>query len=157
MLRGAATVSPRTAVETIPTQRFESLVEDLEAADYVNVDRVEEDSHLAPPGSMFVVVGGSAEDMPFPVSDFAVAMVRALGSRGVTVLAGEPSDSTWDVVGSIREDGEAHDSVATVDQVETTAGRMAVVLGLDHAGQGVPGHYGTAAGADDILPQPLSS
>ncbi|MGH2731273.1 MAG: copper transporter [Actinomycetota bacterium] len=142
------------------SQRIEQLLDDLEEADYVSVERDDDDGGgggVVSVGASFLVVAGSESEPPFEVDDFVVALAEGLAQRGAGVLAAEPGASSWDVVPTVRDDGEVNDSVATVDQADSIAGQIAVVMALDLAARGLPGHYGVDSGATSVIPQPTSS
>lgn len=55
-------------------------------------------------------------------------------------------------VGPLREEAVVRAAVSTVDQASGFRGRVATVLALVDLGAGRVGHYGTAAGAERLLP-----
>jgi Copper transport outer membrane protein, MctB len=138
------------------SQRFEALLTQLEKDGFVNADRTR-DGITVPPGALFVVLAGGVDPPPFPARAFCLALARALGSHSATVLAAEPSDSTWGFVAAARADGKVSQTVATVDDAETVPGGIATVLGLREALRGRIDHYGFAPGADAVIPQPAVS
>jgi hypothetical protein len=139
------------------SQRMEQLLDGLEEADYVSVERHDDDGNLVPLGTSFLVVAGSESEPAFEVRDFVVALAEGLTQRDAGVLAAELGESSWEVVPAVRDDGEVSDAVATVDQADTIAGQIAVVMALDLATQGLPGHYGVDSGATSVIPQPTLS
>jgi len=139
------------------SQRIEQLLDDLEEADYLSVERDDESDTVVPFGSSFLVVAGSESEPPFEVRDFIVALAEGLVQRDAGVLAAEPGASSWEVVPTVRDDGDVNDFVATVDEADSIAGQIAVVMALDLAAQGLPGHYGVDSGATSVIPQPTSS
>jgi hypothetical protein len=60
------------------------------------------------------------------------------------------------LVATIRQDDLLSERVATVDDLDRVAGRVAIVLALQDAVPGLPlvGHYGLGEGADRLLPPP---
>lgn len=62
----------------------------------------------------------------------------------------EPSRTGF--VGSVRDDDELRATVSTVDDLELFIGRVAAVLGLEQASDGLVGHYGIGSGADQVVP-----
>jgi Copper transport outer membrane protein, MctB len=60
------------------------------------------------------------------------------------------------LVTTIRQDDLLSERVATVDDLDRVAGRVAIVLALQDAVPGLPlvGHYGLGEGADRLLPPP---
>jgi hypothetical protein len=138
------------------SQRIEQLLDDLEEADYVSLEQDDADGNIVPLGASFLVVGGSENEPPFEVSDFVVALAQGLAQRAAGVLVAEAGPSSWEVVPTVRDDGDVNDAVATVDQADTVAGQIAVVMALDLAAEGSPGHYGVDSGATSVIPQPTS-
>lgn len=141
--------TPRTSA----TQRLTSLIDDLEAAEFIGLS-TQEDGRLAPEDATFVVIGGSPGRSPFELEGFAPALAEGLTERGGTALVVESSDSVWGLVTAIRSDIEARSLAATVDNGGTTIGRIATVLGLERASDGVVGHFGTEPGRSSLIPEP---
>ncbi len=147
----AADVSNRPQSDA--QQRLGSLLRDLQEADFVAVDASSEVTRV-PPGSLFLVLGGSEDRRPFDVADLSLSLVSAMSERGAPVLAAEPLFSDWGLVSAIRDDGQASSRVSTVDQAETVEGRIAIVLGLRRQLEGTTDHYGVTDGATRIIPEP---
>ena len=143
------TDSPNTSAG----QRFESLLDELETAEFVASESPEEGQAI-PNDPLFVVIGGSTARPPFPVERFVPPFAAALTEEGARAIFVESSTSTWQVVASVRTDIEARARTATVDNAETPMGRIAVVLGLEQASDGTFGHFGTSAGRTAIIPDP---
>jgi hypothetical protein len=137
-----------TAVETV-----RELFEELERADFLAVD-VLEGEEAVPPGTSFVVAGGSPEPAPYDVASFAAELGRVIAHRGSGVIVAEPRASVWGLTTGVREDEAATDEVATSDQADTLEGRIATVLGLAAARRGEIGDYGIGPGATALLPTP---
>jgi Copper transport outer membrane protein, MctB len=137
-------------------QTFDKLLGPLEKDGFVNADRASDGSTVGP-GAVFVVVAGAADPPPFAATDFCLILSRALATHSGTVLAAEPSISTWNFVSSVRGDTRTERTVATVDDAETIPGGIAAALGLRDAMRGQIGHYGFAPGADAVIPQPAVS
>ncbi len=136
---------------TTATQRLTSLVDDLEAAEFIGV-ATQGDGRLVPEDATFVVIGGAASRPPFDLARFAPALAEGLTERGANTLVVESSDSTWGLVRAIRSDIEARSLAVTVDNGETTIGRIATVLGLEQAADGTIGHFGTQPGRTSLIP-----
>lgn len=110
---------------------------------------------LARSAGTAVVVAPAAPDLlsPQPVDarareDALVALVAALDERGLgTVVTGPASAAGPGGLLTAVRSGSAGDEVTTVDSAETTAGRVAVVFGLQEQLRGGSGDYGVAAGA----------
>lgn len=133
------------------TEDFDSFLAALEDANLAEVD-ARDDGEAVPLGADFVVVGGGDEDPAHDVESFVVAFTRALTDADAPVLAAEPANSGWNFVAAIRREPDVASGVATVDNADSSLGRIAVVLGLAEAGRGTPGHYGYDAGAAGPVP-----
>lgn len=141
---------------TTSSQRFESLLTQLETAEFAGSDLPLE-GPAVPTEAVFVVVGGSTARPPFRMDRFAPLLAAALTEDGAPTIVAESSTSVWSLVASVRGDIEARAGAATVDNAETVMGRIAVVLGLDQAGTGNVGHFGTEQGRTAIIPGPNPS
>lgn len=109
-----------------------------------------------PPGSSFVVVGGSAEES-YPAAELALPLCQALASQAAQVLLAAPIDDAWDLVAAVRGEPDAAAEVTTVDFADLPAGQLAAVMALDHAlATGVAGHYGVREGAEAVIPAPAA-
>jgi Copper transport outer membrane protein, MctB len=137
-----------SAVETV-----EALFDQLDRAGFLSVDQLEGDEAV-PPGTSFVIAGGSQDPAPYEVASFAGELARVIAHRGSGVIVAEPRDSVWGLATGVREDEAATDEVATSDQADTVEGRIATVLGLAAAGRGEIGDYGIGPGATSLIPTP---
>lgn len=151
----AASADGDQAPASSAEQRLQSLLQDLETAEFVGVSG--DGGRSVPEDATFVVIGGGSGRPPFDVSAFVPALAEGLASREGAVLVAEISDSVWGVVGGVRSDIEARSVAVTVDNAETTIGRIAAVLGLEDAGEGSIGHFGTEAGRTALIPEPAPS
>jgi len=152
-LRAAAAAAPLEPTRGSSTaQRFALLVDALREADFV--DTTGEDESLVPSGTAFLVLGGAAEDPTPGTMALSLDLARALAIRGAAVQVTETTDSSWSLVGSVRDDADVGAAVSTVEAGDSVPGRIAVALGLDLTIDGVTGHYGTADGATAIVPPP---
>ena len=140
---------PRGAAAAV--QRFHNLVDQLDRAGFMTVDQFDGEEPV-PPGTSFVIVGGSADPAPFGVGAFTSELSLALAVNGVIVA--EPSTSIWGLATAIRDDPKTADEIATCDGADSVSGQIATVLGLAAAKRGEPGHYGTGPGATDLVPSP---
>lgn len=127
--------------------RARRFLDRMEAQGLVGVDDAEPVTPLGE-GTLFIVLGGSVEDAPYDVSRTNMRLVSALAEGGAMLLAAEPTNSVWSVVAPIRSDGTLASQVATVDNIDRPAGRIAAVLGLDLASEGIVDHYGFGEDAD---------
>ena len=130
-------------------ERFDAVASDLERAEFIAAEATE-DGPLIPANSIFVVLGGSSDRAPFEATTFTPALSEGLAGRGAATAVVEGSDSVWGLVNAVRRDLEARSSAVTIDNGDSTIGRIAVVLALDRAEAGEVGHYGTRA--DDVIP-----
>ncbi|MEA2452698.1 MAG: hypothetical protein QOG04_1408 [Actinomycetota bacterium] len=149
----AADSGQTEAPTTTASQRFDALVGQLETSEFVGVDATQTD-RVVPPGAEFIVIGGSPDRPPFAMDQFMPALMTALGERGAPSIVVEETASTWGLVRAVRTNIEARSRASTVDNGETTIGRIAVILGLDQAGEGNIGHFGVQAGRTAIIPAP---
>lgn len=106
---------------------------------------------LSPADAVVVVTGGASEgdgDGNYSTR-FVADMATALdATTGGTVLAGENGSAARDgAVGLVRADSDATENVSTVDNVNTTAGRITVVRALAGQLDGDAGAYGSASNA----------
>lgn len=136
-------------------QDVDALFEELDRAGFLSVDQLEGDDPV-PPGTSFVIAGGSGEPAPYEVAAFVAELARVIAHRGSGVIVAEPRASVWGLATGVREDEAATDEVATSDQADTIEGRIATVLGLAAAGRGEVGDYGIGPGATSLLPTPPS-
>lgn len=148
----AATARLESGRSSFGSLRFETLIDDLQAADFVDVTA--DDDTLVPADAAFMVLGGSPEE-PTPGMDvLSVELAAALASRGGAVIVTETSDSVWQLVQAVRDDPDAGAAVTTVEAGESVPGRIGAVLGLELTIDGVTGHYGSGDGATAIVPPP---
>lgn len=107
-----------------------------------------------PSGTDFVVAGGAVPEPAWPAADFAVTMAQRLAEREGGVVVVEPTQSTWDMAGAVRRNGDTQAVVWTVDNSDTVLGRVASVLVIERAGNRPANHYGTQPGASAVVPGP---
>lgn len=152
--RAAASAAATPGVSersTGPARRLQVLLDDLQSEEFVGVSTREDVA--VPSGASFVLIGGSTDAPPVGAVNFGLDLATALTGRGRAVLVAGPGDNAWQLIERMRED-PAGVSVATVDHADTVPGRIAAVLGLQMAIDGVYDHYGTDSGATSILPPP---
>lgn len=108
---------------------------------------------VTPADLAVVVTGGTAEESG---ASMLVALASALDTQGDGAVVAGDSASAGEagVVAAVRDDASASRSISTVDDVDTAIGRLTVILALAEQEAGGTGHYGTAAGADAIAPEP---
>jgi hypothetical protein len=139
---------------TAAIENLRTLLDDLDRAGFVSVDQFEGESPV-PPGTSFVIAGGSADPAPYDVEATAAGLGVEIAHQGNPAIVVEPEGSVWGLTTGIREDESVADQVATADQAEKIEGRIATVLGLAALRRGdEAGHYGIGPGATDLIPSP---
>ena len=131
--------------------------------DYIRYEpapgRSADDPILERTGYRYVFVG--APDLTEAQNDVLLTLLPARASGDVlpgTVASStqEPSDGDPSpaptVVSRVRSTPELEDAYNTVDDLESFAGLVALVLTLQHEGKVAPGHYGQAEGSSAVLP-----
>ena len=94
------------------------------------------------------VTGNGAGDRAASVARFAAALDR---SGAGAVLAGRSGSADGNgPVGVARADTDITSALTTVDNVDTPAGQITVVLGLQEQLNSIAGRYGTASSAQGI-------
>jgi cation diffusion facilitator CzcD-associated flavoprotein CzcO len=143
---------PRGVAAAIENLR--ALLDDLDRAGFVSVDQLDGESPV-PPGTSFVIAGGSPDPAPYDVAAMAADLGIEISHQGNPVIVAEPSTSVWGLTTGIRGDEAAAQQVATADQADKIEGRIATVLGLAAVRRGdEPGHYGVGPDATALLPSP---
>lgn len=103
---------------------------------------------VIPVGARVVFVRGPSSTVD--VKD-AAAFVGRLAAVTPVVVAGDGSDP---LIQEIRNVPALAARVSSVDDLAALAGRVAVVYALEDMGRGRVGHYGSADGAERLLPGP---
>jgi hypothetical protein len=115
-----------------------------------------------PPGAHVLVLWSS--DAEVTTERVALPLVRALAAHpGAPVVVAAPSapvesdpgaeaERPLTLVPAIRAEETLAGAVSTVDNVDTFPGHMAAVLAIELEGRGAHGHFGTADGAQRLLP-----
>jgi hypothetical protein len=109
-------------------------------------------STVGGPSQAVVVLSGGPSEPAVDPSLFFQPLVEGLIGAGVSVAAAETSFSAYPFVALIR-DGALDGRLVTVDDAETTPGRVALVRGL-HAliFSGTGGDFGIKHGATSLIP-----
>lgn len=155
--RFAAAAAERASSDSPSTPAAESartLIDALERAEFIGVTSENPDV-LVPTDAMFVMIGGGTGRPGFDPAPFAVSLGEALAELAGPVIAVESQTSVWGMVQSLRSDVEARSLVSSVDNGNTTIGRIATVLGLEEASAGQVGHYGFDSGRTAVIPARL--
>lgn len=157
--RIAAAAAERSSSESPSSpaeERARELTAALERAEFIGVAPGNADV-LVPTDASFVIVGGSAERPGFDTATFALNLGTGLAELGGPVIAVESQTSTWGIVDLVRSSVEARAVMSSVDNGNTTIGRIAFVLGLDVAAEGDVGHYGFEPGRTAVIPAPAAA
>jgi len=147
-----AAAQPAAITEFGPRERASDFALALQEAGFLSVD-ADPAGTMVPADAMFVILGGGSAPPGFNAWRFATQLSHALLDGGSTVAVAERSASAWNLVTRLREDDDVSGSIVTVDHAESTAGQIALVLGLVRAEQGIAGHYGRQEGASGPLPE----
>lgn len=154
LLGSLTLVDPRTGQQqTAPEERAVAL-DALTDGGFVTGARNVEPAQLA-----VVLTGGPSRNVM--AADRAAMIVRfavELNRRGAgAVLAGSSGSADGNgPVGLARSDPTIASVLSTVDNTDTSAGRVATVLALRERWEKQTGHYGSAASAQGPLPNPRS-
>ncbi len=147
-----------TTIEPVPAPLFDAApLADLADAGLIRL-QVIDGGDLSVGGELLLVAATGADSAMAEPAVLATEIVRIAGELGVpSVLAeaagevepGEESDRGA-LVAAALESGSARFS--TVDDLEIIPGRVATVLALADAQEGLFGRYGLADGVDGVLP-----
>jgi hypothetical protein len=104
--------------------------------------------------SVVVATGSQGAPAVDPVA-FFVPAATSLVDAGSAVVASETLSTSYPFVAGVREDPNLNGTLATVDNVDTMPGRVALVLSLQDllATPSQPGNYGVKPGAATLLPK----
>jgi hypothetical protein len=91
-----------------------------------------------------LIVGGMKDAAEASPEQIDVPLIKELAQRGVRVVGCEESGVLVSCIPAYKSQG-----IPTVDNIDTVAGRLALVLALE----GVDGHFGVKETADRLLPQ----
>jgi hypothetical protein len=111
-----------------------------------------------PDQSLVAVAGNATAPLSFDPRTFLppllASVLRADPSR--PVVAAETQDSMSPFLGVVRNDGQLHTHLVTVDDADTVPGQVAVVLGLHdlQLSPGDGGDYGVSCGSCQLVPSP---
>lgn len=151
-----------------PEPREPELIARLEDAGFLDYDALAGSSDervlLAGASARYVVVSGAVPDSG--QQQFATALLDEIVADGVAaVVAAQGAVELPDAdppasedqrrstfVGPLRASEVTRDRLTTVDDLDTAAGLVALVLAVDDLGRLQTGHYGVAPGAARLLP-----
>ncbi|MDQ3878963.1 MAG: copper transporter [Actinomycetota bacterium] len=149
VLSGSSQADPRVRATT----QLEALLDSLEKQGFVDVAGGVS-AETVPVGASFVIAVGSGAAPPFNVAPFVRRLAVGLARPHVGIVVASPTNSVWDVIPSLRQNPEASASVTTVDDADTSIGRIACALGLASAARGTVGQYGVGDRSSGIIPPP---
>jgi Copper transport outer membrane protein, MctB len=142
-----------------------TVVTNLRAAGFVDFEApadVSADAGLLLPTAGARMVMASGQGAVVPDDEIVVPLLRRLIVSGpVPVVAAQsfdenpPGDEAPDrtsFVGIVRDDEDLRAGLSSVDDIELFIGRVAAVLALEQAADGVVGHFGLGEGADQVAP-----
>jgi hypothetical protein len=111
------------------------------------------------------VVVASGYNAAVPNDQLAVPLTEVLAGRPslrvVAVESGRDADSRAPAqravfVGLLRNDNAVNGKLSTIDDLEASSGRVAVVLALAELAEGRTGDYGYGNGVDGVIPKLVS-
>src|SRR6266516_4987127 len=109
------------------------------------------------PGSLFVIIGPSDGTPTLTPDQFLVPLADKLSNKSLQPVAGVEDwigTSSWVV--ALRANRDVNQRVTSIDDVDQVFGQYALVEALAAQLQNPPqppGHYGTKAGSDRLLPK----
>ncbi|WP_217641571.1 copper transporter [Actinopolyspora alba] len=139
-------LDPRTGEPKAGRQEREAALAGLRTNGFVRVS-----PDFAPARLAVVLTGGESRDTTGVLPRLAARLDR--GGAGA-VLAGRSGSAQGNAaVGIARADTSIAAALSTVDNAETTAGRVATSLALEAELRDRVGHYGSGAGAEGQVPE----
>ncbi|MFE2755390.1 copper transporter [Actinosynnema sp. NPDC059335] len=143
-------LDPRTGQPRATPDELAAALGGLSSAGFVKAGQ-----GLRPAQTAVVLTGGavegdSAADRAAVVARFAAQLDRS--GAGVVLAGGEGSADGTGPVGVVRADTAATSVLSTVDNADTAAGRVVVVLALREQLDGKAGRYGVAGNAEGPAP-----
>jgi len=131
---------------------LENLVDSLyrEGSDSTLLTQLQEKNALTVNGTVqqepdsLIMIGGAGDASRQRLLSLDVPLLKALQSRGLTVVGTEPSEAVHSGVRYYREHG-----LSTVDNVDQTTGLVALIDVLG----GAKGHFGVKKTAEALLPK----
>jgi len=137
-------------------ERLEALLDSLDRPEFIGVQAPDDDP-VIPQDASFVVIGGGDEPAAYEPTAFVLALVESLSERGAPTVVAESRDSVWGLVAAVRANVAVRSAVSTIDNGDSTIGRIAAVLALAQAQDGEVGHYGFGPGRSGPIPAPNGS
>jgi hypothetical protein len=101
---------------------------------------------------LFVATGAVAKTDPSTTELLSLTSQLAI-TGGPTVVVGDAASAAPNgLVGLVRADATLKQAVSTVDDADTDLGQLSTMLVASQTLSGSKGHFGTAAGAEAIIP-----
>ncbi len=150
---------PEVPTTTIPVVAASPTLDALLGARFLGVEPLDESSQLpstlAGSGARLLLVTGSTDESLATMP--ATATTVAVGTGAVVLIADvfietEEGPERGETITTLLSE-EVRDLVVLVDDADLVEGRVAAVLALDAAADGLTGHFGYGPGADAALPQ----
>ena len=150
---------PELPATTIPALAASPTLDALLAARFLGVEPIDESSPLpstlAGSGARLLLVTGATEEALAAMP--ATVATAAVGTGAVVLVADvfvetEEGPERGETITTLLSD-VVRDLVVLVDDADLVEGRVAAVLALDAAADGLTGHFGYGPGADAALPQ----
>lgn len=138
------------------TTQLEQLLDSLDKDGFIDVSG-DVGPRTIPLGASFVIAVGGDSPPAFDAVPFVHRLATGLARPHTGVEVASSTKSVWGVVAAIRLDPASAASVATVDDADTSVGRIAVALALADAARGTVGHFGIAERSSGIIPAPSPS
>ncbi|HTZ42585.1 MAG TPA: copper transporter [Jatrophihabitans sp.] len=123
-------------------------------AGFTTLNMLKVDSSAMAAGNALVLVAPGG----LPKSDEGGAMLQSFATElgtlgGPTVVAGDAASANQNgLIALVRGDDAAQKAVSTVDDAGSSLGQLTTALAVADALSGHKGQYGTAAGAEGLLP-----
>jgi hypothetical protein len=144
-------VGARLAEGAAPFQT--DLLQDLVTGGFLAVQAQPDLTQIGGPDQTVVQLTGSADAPVFDPGPVFLPMLSTLVSGGMTSAAAETTDTSYPYVEAVRDDGGLDGKLVTVDNGNTSAGRVSLVIALkDLIQTGRGGDYGTKPGSTGLLP-----
>jgi hypothetical protein len=129
------------------------LLRELVTAGFLTVQAQADLTQLGGPDQAIVQLAGSPDSPVFDPSPVFVPMLSTVVSAGMSSAAAETTDTAYAFVESVRDEGGLDGTLVTVDNADSSAGRVSLVIALrDLIQTGRGGDYGTKPGSTSLLP-----
>ncbi|WP_420110520.1 copper transporter [Pseudactinotalea sp.] len=113
----------------------------------------EQQAPTAPADVVLVVAPAPVVDSDPDASYLGIQTATVTGLAGTNAVVAGTATGPGDLIAAIRANDEAAAAVSTVDSVDYVSGQITAVLALSALSRDAgPGHYGTSADAESVLP-----